>query len=181
MAIVTTAEAKAFLDVEHADDDTLIADLVAGCQAAIEQAMGGRKIEQAAFTETFDGGSTIFFLRNRPIAASPAPVVKDTGVAIDSALYKIYAEGGYVRGTFAEGDQRWTVEYTGGWASGSVPVDLKQAVKMLVAYRYAQRVPGLARSRDADSDAWDAGSTLEGGNGMPRQVMNLISKYRTPV
>lgn len=167
MPVVTTADFKAYKNISGTADDALFATLVLRAQAMMQQACDCF-FDEAERTDTFnDDGEGRIFLPATPIAsvASVSVVANDgNSTELGTTDYKFDAVTGELRFLALShnvwndarpwnglarpvdsyiGFQSVTVTWTGGYADGTHPGDLKQAALELVDYLFA-------RSKNAD-------------------------------
>jgi uncharacterized phiE125 gp8 family phage protein len=153
---VTLAEAKLFMRVEHADDDDVIAALVAGSRIHVE-AQTRRALITQSWRLTRDAwpASGRFFVLPVPLVALVAARVYTSATAtqaLDLSVFTVdkasapamlaFAAGALpVPGRAAAGVE---VDITAGYgaAPGNVPEPLRQAIRLLTAHWYENR--GLA-------------------------------------
>ncbi|HEX8625247.1 MAG TPA: head-tail connector protein [Allosphingosinicella sp.] len=147
--------AKAYLRVERADEDGLIAGLVAAA-AELCEAFIGRPLLERDFTETLPAGRAWRRLGNGPVrsitqvetapAEGPALALpaEDYGIDIDSR------GDGWVRLTGTGEVKRIRVVYRAGLASGwaDLPAALRQGVLRLAAHFYTSRATEGARASE---------------------------------
>ena len=152
MAICTPADIKTYFD-DTSMSDTILTSLIATASSQIENYCG-RKFESAAFTEFFSGGrggTGKIFLTNYPVAASPALVLYDDvdrvfgdSSVILSTSYFVDADTGIIvlDSLLSPGNGNIKVVYTAGYTSGTMPLDLKQAVMEHALRLYKEGVKG---------------------------------------
>lgn len=177
-AIVSLAEAKAHLVVDHGEDDALIESLVAAATAHLDGWSGvlGRALVAQTWRQGFDGFRDCLRLRLGPVADITSVAYVDTAGAaqtVSTSLYRLLADdlGAFVH--LAEG-MAWpstacrpdavTVTFVAGTAAADVPKPIRLAILMLVAQWY--------RAREAASDpGGDVGE-------LPFAVTALIAPFR---
>jgi hypothetical protein len=179
MAVISTAEYKAYSGITAATWDTLIGTLIANAQAQAERYCA-RSFDTATFTEMHNGGGTGFLLlKNAPITSitSVKHVATDgTKTTIESTRYKFDAATGelylvprglakttsydglgvpfsnWTRGSgFVEGFQNYEVIYVGGYATA--PSDLKQALFEMVDEMFRPIQMGTGDSKQYQSES----------------------------
>ena len=186
--LVTSAESKRFIGVEHSDDDTLIGELITGVSAAVEKYTGRAFSPAVSYTEYLNGGSNYLITKRPPIKAI-------TGVydhfadddEVDSDNYEFDANAGLIyytagaatsiltetTGLWGVGVRRWKIVYTVDYTA--VPADVKIAVLTWIADIYAHR-------DDVKSGALGDESYLRAGavsaQLMPDRVQSLLSAYK---
>lgn len=153
---LTLAEAKQFLRVEHADDDAIIATLIAAARTQVESAARCALIAQ---TWRFvcdrwpaDGGIA---LKRGPLLSVAAVRVFDAegdAIAVDPVTFVLD------KASLAIAAPPWSLPVPGrsaagieidvvlgfGSAAASVPEPLRQAVRLLLAHWYENRGLGVS-------------------------------------
>lgn len=152
-ALTNLARVKQWLGIGDTANDDLLSTLIAGvskrCQTAMEREILATAI--AAELHEGDGADDVLQLRQFPILASPAPVVRQLTAAgpvvIDAVTYRLLPDRGWIlRGVNGSstpwpcGRANLEVDYTAGYAV--VPEDLAQAATMQVAYLWRQTKAG---------------------------------------
>lgn len=161
--ILSLAQAKKALEIEHSNFDDKIGDLIQNAESLLEE-YTGTPITAETFTEKYDGGKPIIFLDQSPIDESSVTVT-DTQGTVDDATddetveakhYRVYPEEGEIVRTsqlgiekeWAPGRRRFEVEYDAGldqhpnWAR-TVEHTLRQSLKHLLVMWYENRNPDL--------------------------------------
>lgn len=138
--------AKAYLRVERADEDVLIAGLV---QAAAEicEAFIGQALLSRGFTETVEASRAWRRLGRGPVRSIgpvEAPTADGGGEPLASEAYGIDVDSsgdGWVRLAGAGGPRRIRVGYQAGLAAdwASLPAALRQGILRLAAHFYTRR------------------------------------------
>ena len=138
--------AKAYLRVERADEDDLIAGLVLAA-AELCEAFIGRPLLERDFIETIPAGRAWRRLGFGPVRS----ITQVRAIAGDGAEQVLAAQDygididrrgdGWVRTTAPAGARRIRVEYRAGLAAGwaQVPAALRQGVLRLAAHFYTSR------------------------------------------
>lgn len=167
MALPTIADCKAFLRVEHAEEDTLFSSLLAKAKADIQILLGyaltavARTHVDYAETDNY-GVQPQLALPGPFLTSGPAPVVTDKdGATVNASTYylddrglRLLAKPGY---TFC--NRPYMITATIGlsahpdYATTHEPI-ASQAIIDLVAHRYHHRDPAEKSSTD------EGGSTL---------------------
>lgn len=139
-------DAKAWLRIEHDDEDALLGSLIA---VAIRQceAFCGLVLLQRSFTDRLAASGTWQRIHATPVAAVTAGTgLPETGVpfALDVGDYAVDIDGngdGWVRMTGAVAATRIDVAGTAGLALdwGGIPEPLRQGVLRLVSHLHAVR------------------------------------------
>jgi uncharacterized phiE125 gp8 family phage protein len=150
---VSLAEAKAHLRVTHVDDDGFISTLIVSARRRVEVKTGLRLISQgwSQFMDFWPGGGMVE-LDAYPVSAVSDVIIYgdlDTAASVDPAHYFLDATSNPPRVVFRQGRnpsppgrraKGIEVRFTAGFGlAAAVPVDLKQAVLLLVADAYAHR------------------------------------------
>jgi uncharacterized phiE125 gp8 family phage protein len=153
---VTLADVKAWANVDFTDDDALITSMIIGARQDIENLTN---LALVAKTVTLIvNASTVTDIIRLPYGAASAIVVK--GIESDETLTdKTAGSDYYVRASsyvLPSSPGNYQVTYTAG---ATVPQTLKEAIKMLVAYRYNNR---------GDQDKQQ---------GIPEDVRQKVEKY----
>lgn len=193
MALITTSEAKELLpNLTGTAEDTLLTTLIATASRAIayelgypETTAGGQPtLETATYTEYLDGpGGRDLILSNWPIQSitsiydssdrrygADELVASTDYTVIDGRHGLVVLDWDSQHGTWSTGRRAIKVTYVAGWAT--VPDPIKHAAKMLVRHLYGLRTTqGLANQE---------GSSFREAQLMPKEVKELISKYRLP-
>ena len=177
MAIISTAEYKAYAGITDSDWDTRLGVLIPAVQASLERYCG-RVFEEATYTdEKYSGnGEQSLWLKNTPVTAVSAVKTvdsDDTTTTLDSGDYRFTAEGQLFRFD-ADSNAAWDgvdsgvsfgrtrsvvwsdaapdnvqVTYTGGFST--VPDDLKWLMYILVD-----------GAIDEAGENWGLGNTADG-------------------
>lgn len=191
-ALVSTAEAKAHLRVEHSEHDTLIDNLVSAATELLDGSHG--YLRRALVTQTW-----VWSLPDFPIGAElhiPLPPLQsvssityydanDASQTLSSSEYHVYPadpSDGYVklkRNSYwpltYERDDAVTVTFVAGYgAASSVPKTIRQAVLMRVANMYSfagDTVEGQDKVKDAVSDT-------EARLLAPHRVLEFMAAHR---
>lgn len=207
MAIISTTEFKTFKNLSGSTYDTLIGLLIGAAQAEAER-WCGRLFDSGSQTDTLNGsGSNILFLTRTPITAftSLSVVASDgTSTAIDSTDYRYDATTGELRlipesygrivqddfGTvvneqwgygraFPPGFRNIVAVYTGGYSSGTMPLDLKHAMYRYVdAMFQAFKDGGNEGLQYQSEDLGDYSYTKASATAMFDQFKALFKPYR---
>ncbi len=146
MMVVTIEEAKAYLRIEHGDEDALISRLIATATTLCEQ-FTGQVLVARTVTETVAATGDWRRLRATPVRAiTSVEGLAATGMpfalAVGSYAIDIDAAGdGWVRVQASDGTQRAVVSLEAGMAAdaGGLPAPLGQGILRLVAYLHTHR------------------------------------------
>jgi uncharacterized phiE125 gp8 family phage protein len=118
MGLIELADAKAFLKVDYADEDTLIQSLIDEATAVIQKDYG-RDIVQTTYTdEEYNGeGHELLFIENWPVQSVSELKIDDE--VIDVANYSLSKRTGVLKyqGRIPEGFGNVKVSYVGGYAA----------------------------------------------------------------
>ena len=151
---ITLAEAKAFLRVEHDDDDDLISALVAGSRIHVEtqtrRALITRRVIETKDKWCFDARDAIR-LRLAPIAALHE--IRVSGAVVPAETYALDAAHDPPRLRFSISPPSPSaaiagieIEYDAGYGADAqdVPEALRQAVRLALAAAYEDRAGAIA-------------------------------------
>lgn len=177
MNVITKSEAKAYLQLDHSDDDAfldliipmLTADIIAHCH---------QDFTSSSRTERIDGDVTNLLVGHSPIASVTSvkdyaePTSPVTILAADYSFDPISGEVYSVVAKWGSGRRRWEVIYVGG--TNGFPVDVKFAALQIIAAVYAARDPKVIEDVLGDSE-----QTVEGNqhSGLAREVHSRLSRY----
>jgi uncharacterized phiE125 gp8 family phage protein len=175
-AIVTVAEAKAHMAVDHVEDDALIGSLIDAATAHLDGWTGvlGRALVTQTWRQSFPCFQDMLRLRLGPVASITSVGYVDPARATQTASSSLYTlladdlgafvwlkEGATWPSTIDEPDAV-TVTYVAGVAAAAVPKAIRQAILLLAGQWY--------RSREATGDV----AAVE----LPFAVSALIAPYR---
>lgn len=194
-ALITVTEAKTYLGLSGSTYDTVLDALVDGVTVWVENYLGGRRLSNAAaadITEYHDGPPVTSMARRddkKRIYPRRYPLVSVTSIAYRSssdyqnptftnfsAQYEYILESDkgsiYFPGGLPPGVQNIKLIYQGGYATASMPEDVKLAVKMMVAKAFGKRkVQGItAESVGGGSLTWSEETSPE--------VLSILNSYR---
>lgn len=182
--IAVAADVKLFLGITTTADDAKITVAIATAQGQLEKDTGRKRFEAGAVTKTIRAeGDNCLFLNEWPISF-PGVWGTDSYLKIDDELVPfaeldIYGDIGevYYTGQFIEG-AKIDLKYTGGFASGQVPADLKQAVVELAAKIYQRGITGnQVVSSEAVEDYKLTYDTSGAESGMSDSFRRTVSNY----
>jgi uncharacterized phiE125 gp8 family phage protein len=141
--LTTVDELRAWLGVTGTGEDAaILAPLVTAASTFAREWMT-RDILSASYVETLDGlGNDRVMLKQYPVTAVSAVSVDGVALPVSTAFnvsgFQFDDIGVYLIGyTFTRARRNVQISYTAGYAS--TPLDLKQAVLELCAYKYQQR------------------------------------------
>lgn len=189
IALCSVAEARAALKIDSANtsETSILEDLI-NRASSFANKFTGRQLLQASFAEYYDGdGSGELMLNNYPIQSvttvhddpnrdfgASSLLVVDDDYVLDTAGGIILAMAGHP--AFLSGRRSIKVVYSAGYASGSIPYDLKEAVLMIVQHQYKrvyqdQRI-GLASETIGDH-------TMQySEDAIPKKAKEVLTRYR---
>jgi uncharacterized phiE125 gp8 family phage protein len=132
---VTLAEVKEWANVDHADDDSLLTSMIIGARQDIEGETNLRLVpNDVRVTFTTDKASLISLPYGPPTSLLIYEVDSDgVETALDEDYYAV--DGNSIAFTYTG---KMSLTYVVG-DPATVPQALKEAIKMLVAYRYNNR------------------------------------------
>jgi len=176
--LVTSAETKSYLGIDHSDDDTVIGEIIRYVTAAVERYTGRTFTQdgEEGRTEYLDGEVNELVVRMPPIDSIVG--IYDTeadDTEVDAEDYDfdpeaglVWLTGGISVGYWGAGRRRWKVVYVGG--HDGAPNDVKAAALTWIADIYTHRddLPGERLG--------DLQTTRSPGD-MPERVKGLLSKY----
>lgn len=143
---VTAAEVKRLLVIDFADDDSLLADLIAQARDRIEKTTGLRLAAQTIEMRC-DGFGDFALLPEAPIASISAIAYVDTGGASQTldAIYELRGGAGFAPAIVLQPGERWPATQNGSLitvtavAGGAPAPAVKGAIVRTVATLYAVR------------------------------------------
>lgn len=125
MALCTQADVEKRLQWDiTSEPDSVVTSLIEAAQAHIEAEVG-RPLESASWSETFDGGYGVLFLRGWPVTAVTSVTEDGVALTVDDD-FKWYANGKLIR-LASDRQTAWrilkaqsiVVSYTGGYEAGT--------------------------------------------------------------
>mgnify|MGYP000879352831 CR=1 FL=1 len=149
--LTQTADVKEYLNISSATYDALFEKLVYGVSEYLQSYLGGRSLEEAEYTEYYDGdGSNLLLLRQFPVASVTSLSYKSgTNTSpiwnlIDPNNYNVDTRSGIIKNApLPGGTQNIKVVYTAGYkidfpnryttANHTLPHDLWMIATQLVA------------------------------------------------
>jgi len=175
--MISLAQVKSYLGVEHSDDDQMLSDAIDLVARAVSD-YTGLKLESESLIEFYDGGVLNLVLSARPVATvtEVADMAGDTPSILDSSEYDISEGAGLLfrldGGRWSDGRKRWRVTYSAGFDEVTLvtPASLSLAMLTWIADIYASRHDALGESA--------GGVQLTRKSGMPERVKSLLSRYR---
>lgn len=156
---VTLAEVKAWAKVDYTDDDILLGTMIIGAREDIEQELGLKLVPSTAsfYLNTARCGEQVtqfpYALNFSQVGALVVSLIKDGEVNVTQTLNDDYYFNGSLKIANASTNK---IAYT---ITPVVPQSIKEAIKMLVAYRYNNR------------------GDQEKQQGIPEDIMSKISKW----
>ena len=139
--LTTLAAVKAYLGIDHDNDNDLLETLV-GAESKIIESWLGRKYGTISYTDIFSGsGGTEHLFRNYPVTAVTSLTIDgktiDEAETIQDTGYMVYDNRLLLFGhVFSWGKNNCRAEYNAG---EDVPADVGQACIELAAIRYKNR------------------------------------------
>jgi uncharacterized phiE125 gp8 family phage protein len=168
---VSVAEAKLHCRVENAEEDELIAALIAAARQKAEEFCRRSFVEQV-WEAGFDGASGLVYLPRPPVQAIEEVRLNGEPVA-GEAWALAGAEGVFFRVRLAAAEPGGlVVRYRAGYGATpeEVPAAIRQAVLMLVAHMYE------AREGQAPQVEYEVQARV--GTELPPTVAVLLQPYR---
>jgi hypothetical protein len=182
----TKDDAKAYLRLEHDDEDTVVLRLLAGAKADIENILGYALTAVARTHIDYDEGDTYGHVSQLALpgpfkTSSPAPVVTDRdGATVDAASYYLDDRGLRLlaRPGFAFRHRPYSIVATVGLSahpdySSRLEAIASTAILELVAHRHLNRNPGMSSETDEGGGAIGMGG-IGAQEPIPGRIMNLI-------
>lgn len=182
MTIATRTEVKTFLGITGTDKDALI-DALLPVADGVAEAYTGRAISQAAVTDFLRGGGESLVASAWPVTSV---VVSDmsgtTAFTVSTDDYSVDEARGIITrqpigASWPMGHRRWRVAYTGGWADGSAPDEIKWAVSEIISLIMSSSDSGLLQERDMDYSYARSVTLMEGF--IPPAAKLILNRYRS--
>ena len=167
MALCEQAHVQRVLQISFANNpEPVVTYLIEGADQTIKTYLQQNVEEQSISGEVHDGdfGRSIIRLRERPVSAVSSVV--ENGVTLtEGDEYQWYPDGRVVRVSgdlvrrWQRGPKKISVDYTGGYAPGSIPLDIRNVCARMVARQFQAGVvfastpdsaPGAVRSVSID-------------------------------
>lgn len=166
MSVITLAEAKTMLHVNWTSEDTLIASLLDGVEEWVETYCALAILEDGEsneFADNVNGGGKNLWPRTHPILTLTSVLDRDnSNAAITATLRNNEARIWYQTGsTWAAGVERFTVNYTAGYTSATLPAGLKAVMLGLVFRAYNNRGGSEGQSASGFSENWERLATTD--------------------
>jgi hypothetical protein len=142
---VTLEEVKDWLQVDFTEHDGLLNGMIKGARRTIEKLCNISLVPKAVTLDVeTTGDEKVPMPYTASFSGSPALVVKSFD-SNDTETTLVSGTDFYVRGNNIRiGEGRYSVSYT--TVPGTIPEDIKEAIKMEVAERYANRGENLTTS-----------------------------------
>lgn len=187
IALVSLADAKAFLKITTSAEDTIVGDLVNSLSKLVSNFVG-HDLLSASYTEYYDGdGTDELILKNFPVTALSvlnddptrafaAPTAKDIAadVMLDGAagIVRLWNNGGI----FQRAHGNIKVTYTAGYSLATMPYDIQLAVKKMVAfiYRSSYSMPKIGVQTETVGDR----TTTYFNDELPKDIAAMLKPYR---
>ena len=187
-AVLTSlALVKAHGNIDVSTFDALLTTLIAGVSTAMQKYIGFDLVQTAYTTELTSAipGQRKLYVSQRPVLASPPPVLYDQGAVIDATTYTLLPdEGAFVAmtasapGAWGYGTYRYSADYSAGYAT--IPDDLSLAATKQVRHEFRQTAEGGNRlsSLAVANDAGGSVAYVPGG-WLPEveQVMDRYARF----
>ncbi len=160
---LSLSEAKTYLRVSHSADDGLIAELIIAARQMVETRLAMGLIDQSWQQDFCVGEGGRARLLRTPVSAISAGVeITQTGEsAIDVSAIKILEpKRGLIETGFKQGTQLRLTFTVGFGDASAVPADMKQALRLLLAHFYENRI--------ADKSV----------TGLPSEFGSILESYR---
>jgi hypothetical protein len=180
--LVTSQEAKIHLNIDGADDDARIQQLIAQVSADIEGYCRRSFTAVASVGEYHDGGVSDLILEKLPVTEITSVVDQADGSTVAPSDYKLDIDRAFVflvdsitgattEEPWGDGRRRWKATYKSGYAA--VPADIKLAALIWIAELFV-RPDGAVSERSGDYSV-----TVEAG--IPSRVKHILDKpqYKT--
>jgi hypothetical protein len=132
---VTLAEVKEWLTIDFADFDDLLTSMISGARKTIENFIGAHLVEKSV-TMDVELAKDENIILPYSLAVGDLEVIELDSDDTEETLITgddFYPRGNLIRGL---GEGRYIISYT---SVPDVPADLKEAIKMEVAERFAHR------------------------------------------
>ena len=159
MSYLTLAEAKRFLRMGNASEDTLIQSLIDGLEQWFS-AKFSTGLTPATQTDLMDGGGTTLRPYRQPVASITSITDLVTSNVESSDLYALRAGSEIVRDDGSRwwpGRGRWSVVYVGGYATtGAIPASIKNVLLSLLFRAYNNRGGMASESSEGYSVNWQS-------------------------
>lgn len=197
-AAIEVADVETYLGITTGTGTALLEQLIEGATEELEAMLQGTLIIQrsvseelirrpggvAAWTDEWWAGNRVrtLYLRHRPVV-SVTSIADDDGNTISADDYAVDEDQGRlvlsstwdrpVTSSGATGS--WTVTYIAGIAAdrSAVPERIKQALRLLVAWRYGQRSSAVASERVGDLAVTYRDPGTAGG--IPAEIRSLVA------
>jgi hypothetical protein len=157
---VTVGDAKDWMKVDYADDDSLISSMITGAREDIEQELNLKLVDSTAsfYLDTTRCGEMVgtfpYALNLSQVSDLVVNLIEDGQTDVTQTLDSDYYFNGSLKIANASTNR---IEYT---ITPVVPQSIKEAIKMLVSYRYNNR-----------------GDQAE-QQGIPVDILSKISRWR---
>lgn len=200
MGFTDLATLKGMLNIPTSDTsrDSYLTMLVNAANKQILDVFQLDSTDPTAYTDkvSFDDDSTpAFFTQRWPVLA--VATVTELGTVVQSSQYSFNDLGlilrltgflganRYWRGAFWQsGRESVVIDYTAGWATGTIPADLIYAATLMAAYSFnTAPKAGLSSeqigqySYQLGAGAVGSGSGAGGGYGIPPEAERILANY----
>ena len=156
MSYLALNEAKRFLRMGNASEDTLIQSMIDGLEEWFSSKFS-TGLTQAAQTDLLDGGGTSLRPYRQPVSSVTSITDLVTAAVESSDLYALRVGAEIIRddaSRWARGRGRWSVAYVGGYDEGLVPASTKNTLLSLLFRAYNNRGGMAAESSEGYSVNW---------------------------
>lgn len=173
MAIVTTEQARLYLQISHSVEDSLIPLMIDGAQEFVAATTGLYFHDgDGSVTEHLDGGNESLWPSRLPIQSVTSVTDRESGEAYeykatDSRILRKTANLVWPGGNAAA--QRWAVVYSAGYDIDSAPVGLRLAVLDLVYRAY--------NNRGGQSSSSGAGHSMNWASIANSDIMDILDRH----
>ena len=149
MGLITTTEAKTYLNVTGSAEDTTIAELINVAGQALAHHCNRRLVAETVIEYQDGNGQRKLWLRE-PASVKPTIYVDanhawgtDTQIAAADLLWAAGRDGTsrevvYLDNVFSEGQSNIKASYTSGFETAGMPEQVKQACRVQVARLYSE-------------------------------------------
>ncbi len=187
VALISLADAKAFLKITTVNEDAIVGDLVNGVSNLVSSFVG-HKLLEATYTEYYDGdGTEELILKNFPVTtlsslnddpqrafASPTAknIAADTMLDGAAGIVRLWNNGGIFQR--ARGNVK--AVYTAGYTLLTMPYDIQLAVRKMVAflYRSSYATPKIGVQTETIGDR----TTTYFNDELPKDIAAMLKPYR---
>jgi hypothetical protein len=179
--IVNLSELKTYLGIESVAEQEVLKQCLRYGEAFVSGYIG-KALEEATFTEYFDGGNPSVLLKNTPIS-SITSVQENAGTqenpdweTVDGDEYFSDLTAGVIRHetAFTKGIGNVKVVYVGGYTQSTLPSDLGMVIVEIASMIYKRR-----RSQGIKSESISGGGSIDWAENLLTYQKNILSRYRS--